>query len=225
VIRRALVALCALALSTPLLAAPAQAADNCKVSVPSKISITSPYKEVTVKFSGSCTSDGWAAWDVVHPTQGLVNMLLFDSDSYLNSSTSQKMAVYDWDPRGTWNVRPEGAWRNSTFDELQQNTISTKVKVGTRVSLSSSRSGSYVTLVAKPTYYSPSASAFRASKSTTVSFYSQRSDGTWKLRKTAASNSKGVATVKISAGTTQRWKATVAEGSGRWGATSKVVSR
>lgn len=223
--RRAVFASLAIFASTTLIAAPAQAAGDCNVSTPSKVSITSPYKEYKITFSGECTYDnGYGSWDVIHPTQGYQDILIYDAESSAYPKT-QYMGFYDWNtPRGKYAVRPGGAW-DGDYNDLTQNTRSMTVKLGTRVSLSSARSGSYVTLTAKSTYYSPARSAYRTNPGATVKFYSKKSDGTWAWRKTVTADSYGVAKLKIYSSTAKDWKAVVQETSTKWSRTSSVVRR
>lgn len=205
-------------------AAPAQAAGECSVSLPTKISITSPYKEVKVSFSGECVwDDGYGAWSVTHPTEGIVDYLIFDASDYAYPQT-QYMGIYDWEPRGTWNTRGEGAW-DSSYNSLMQNERTTSVRLGSRNSLSGARSGNYVTLTAKATRYLPSQGAYRNWSGATTKFYSQKSDGTWRYLKTVTTDSYGKATAKVYASTTRKFKAVTSSTSSTWGRTSSAITR
>ena len=212
-----------LALLVPA-AAPASAAGSCSVTVPSKIALSSPFKEVKVQFSAGCqTNRAWAWWDVVHPTKGPVNYLDYDYETA--TSRTGSMDVYDWDPLGTWNVRPQGAY-DGNFEPMVQNTTKTVVKLHSRVGLSSSRSGKYVTLTAKPTAYSPKYETYRPWSSATVKFYYRTSaTGSWKLGATRTSNSSGVASARLYASTVREFRVVTTETSGRWGRTSSVIRR
>jgi hypothetical protein len=212
-----------LALLVPA-AAPASAAGSCGVTVPSRIALTSPYKEVKVQFSAGCeVNRAWAWWDVVHPSQGLVNILDYDFETA--TSRTSYLDIYDWDPLGTWNVRPQGGY-DGNDDPVVQNTTKTVVKVHSKVALSGSRSGNYVTLTAKPTAYSPNYNTYRAWPGATVKFYYRTSaTGTWKLGATRTSSSSGVATARLYASTVRDFRVVTTETSGRWGQTSSVVRR
>lgn len=222
--RRSLAAAAALLASSVLVAPPAQAAGDCRVSNTSKVAITSPYKEVKVVFSGECTTDnGYGSWEVLHPTEGPVDYLIYDAD-YYEYGTTQYMGIYDWEPLGTWTIRGEGAW-DGDYNSLKQNERTMTVKLGSKTSFGTSRSGSRVTLTAKPTYYSPDARAYRAWKGATVKFYSKNSDGSWTLRKTATTDSTGMARVVIDSSSARVWKAVTADVSNKWGSTSATSTR
>ncbi len=134
------------------------------------------------------------------------------------------MGYYDWEYRGTWNVRPSGAW-DGYYDELWQNTTATVVKLGAKATVSTSRSGNYVSLTSRPTYYSPNSDGYRPWAAATVRFYYKDSAGNWRWAKTTTSNSSGVATARIYASSARDWKAVVAESSTKWSATSATSRR
>ena len=63
-----LAALAAVSLVPLAVAAPAQAAGSCSISVPSKVSVSSPTRDITATFSAGCSKyavDAW--WGVMTP--------------------------------------------------------------------------------------------------------------------------------------------------------------
>lgn len=205
-------------------AVPAQSAGTCTISVPSTVAINAPYQEYKVNFSGTCTwrAGSSGAWKAVHPTQGLQDFYLYDRSS--TYPRTQYAGVYDFEALGKRAVRPAGAY-DGNFNSLTQNTTAMTVKLGSRNKLTTSRSGSYVTLRSKVTRYSVNAEAHRAWSGATVKFYSKNADGSWTLRKTASSNTYGNTSTRLWAPKATTWKAVTSATSTTWGRTSATSLR
>ncbi|WP_068402270.1 hypothetical protein [Kribbia dieselivorans] len=194
-------------------AAPAQAAYSCNVTVPSRVSITSPYKAITARYSNGClTHAEWATWDVVHPTQGLADILIYDG-----TSSTEIMDWYDWEPRGTYTVRPDGAW-DDNYDDLAQNSPRMSVRLGSYTYVTHSRSGKYVRADTKVTRYSTSARKMRpyAGARVTLRFRNSTS-GPWTSSRTAKTNSKGKVTFRVSSSRARYWQVSTSDTSTTWG--------
>lgn len=204
-------------------AVPAQAAYSCSVSTPSKVSITSPYKAITAKFSSGCLRYAdWASWSVIHPTQGSFEYLYFDG-----STSSDTMDWYDWNPMGTYTVRPEGAY-DYNYNAMTQNSRKMTVKLGARQSISTSRSGRYVTVKGTSTRYSRTSypSGFRAWPGTKVALRQKTcSSCSWKWVKSGTTDRYGRATFKAYASTTRYWQLATVDSSTTWGRASTSARR
>ncbi len=223
--RRVALTVAALMGATALPSTPVAAAGHCTISVPTKLTIKQPYTEYTSTFYGSCTTgDGWGSWQLVHPTQGPQNFFLVQgSDPLLGKKQTENF--YDWEPRGTLKVVPEGA-HDSSYADLTQNSRTMTVKLGSSNALSASRSGSTVRLTSTVKYYSPNRSAFLARSGATVKFYARTTSGSWIYKGSATSNSRGQATVSVRSGAAAKpWKAVMMDQSSVWGSTSNVTSR
>lgn len=143
---------------TVAVVAPADAARSCNVTVPSKVWVTSPYKAITAKFSSGCLNYAdFAVWDVMHPTQGWEDSIYYDG---ADGRSRQVMDWYDWSPVGTYTVRADDAW-DDNYDYMSQNSPKMTVKLGSRMSVSSSRAGRYVTVKGTATRYKPWNEAYR----------------------------------------------------------------
>ena len=223
-IRRILtrVAAAAAALSVlPLLmtAAPAQAYGSCGVSVPSKVAITSPYREITARFSSGCDLyASYASWDVVHPTQGLEDILIYDGRS------TDTMDWYDWSPLGTYTVRPNHAW-DENFDDVVQNSPRMTVRLGSGLRVSHSRSGKYVTITAKSSRYSANARSYRSWAGATATLrFRNCTSCAWTRVRSTTTNRYGQATFKVSSSRERYWQVATSNTSSTWG-TSRSFRR
>jgi hypothetical protein len=130
-------------------APPKPAAGGCSMGVPSRVAITSPYREVTAWLASNCAAAGtvWATWEYVHPTDGPQEILIFSEE------TSTTWAVWDLAKLGRWTWRPGGA-HDANQESIAQNTTYTDVKVGSWAALTATRSGQRVTLTTSVARYS-----------------------------------------------------------------------
>lgn len=202
-------------------AAPAEAARSCNITVPSKVTITSPYKAVKGTYSSGCRAYAEDAyWNVTHPTQGVQEMFWFAP-----GMTSETLDWYDWNPMGTYTVRGQGAY-DADYDRMTQNSPKMAVKVGSRLSVSSARSGRYVTVKGTTTRYLPSWGSYRPWAGTRITLQQKTcSSCSWKTVKTGTTNRYGKVSLKTYAGTTRYWRISTKDTSTTWGRTSSTVRR
>ncbi len=199
--------------------APADAAGSCGVSVPSKVSVYSPYRTVTASFSKGCSNAESAWWSVVHPTQGPFEV--FDYEGRY----SQSAEWYDWNPTGTYSVRPGGAYDHN-WNGMTQNSPKMTVKLGSRMSGSSSRAGRYVTVKGTATRYSPYAGTYRAWSGAKVSLRQKScSSCSWKWVKSGTTNRYGRVSIKTYASTSRYWQIATTDSSTTWGKASSTLRR
>ena len=203
--------------------APADAAGSCGVSVPSKVSVYSPYRTVTGTFSAGCRQNAdWAAWDVIHPTQGMQDMFFYDR---AEGRTSESLDWYDWNPTGTYTVRGSGAY-DRWDGVMTQNSPKMTVKLGSRMSASSSRAGRYVTVKGTATRYSPYAGTYRAWSGAKVSLRQKScSSCSWKWVKSGTTNRYGRVSIKTYASTSRYWQIATTDSSTTWGKASSTLRR
>lgn len=201
-------------------AAPAQAAYSCSVSVPSKVSITTPYRTITGTYSEGCRRYAdWADWSVVHPRHGVEDWFSYDGQR------TERLDWYDWSPLGTYTIRPEGAYDHS-YRRMTQNSRTMTVRVGSNTAASSSRSGRYVAVKATATRYSPSAGRYRAWSGAKVSLQQKScSSCSWKRVKTGKTTSTGRVSLKTYASTKRYWRITTTDTSTTWGRASSTLRR
>lgn len=203
--------------------APADAARSCGISVPSKVSIYSPYRTITGWYSAGCrTYADWAVWSVVHPTQGTYDGFVYDR---ADGRTSESLDWYDWNPTGTYSVRPEGAY-DRWLNDMTQNSRTMTVKLGSKTAGSSSRSGRYVTVKATATRYSPYAGSYRAWSGAKVSLRQKScSSCSWRWVASGRTNSYGRASIKTYASTSRYWQIATVDTSTTWGRASGTLRR
>ncbi len=208
---------------TVAVVAPADAARSCNVTVPKKVAVTSPYKAITAKYSSGCKNYAdYAYWDVMHRTHGFENILIYDST---DGRSSEVMDWYDWSPKGTYTVRAEDAWDHN-YNFMTQNSPKMTVKLGSKVTSSSSRSGKYVTMKGTVTRYRPSASGYRTWSGAKVSLQRKScSSCSWKTIKTGTTNRYGKVSLKTYAKNTRYWRLNVKETSVAWGRAGTTLKR
>jgi hypothetical protein len=132
-------------------AAPAaQAAGTCSLQVPSRVVISTPYRQITTRLGSDCVASGtvYASWDAIHPTQGWQTIAIFDE------TTTDFWDLYDFEPLGRWTWRPSLAWDYNS-DDVAQNTRYTDVKLGSWSKVTATRYGSKVSLATSAVRYSP----------------------------------------------------------------------
>lgn len=204
----------------PLSATSAEAAGSCSISVPSKVSIESPYKKIKGTLGRNCGSSGveYASWDVIHRYYGPNNIFIFDE------TTTDTIGFYDFEDMGTYDVEGSYAY-DDNYDDVAQRDSTMVIRLGSRLNMTSSRSGSYVTLKAAARRYSPTYERFAYWKSKPVKVQYRTSSGSWKTLKTVKTNSKGAISVKLKASSTRTYRAVTADQTNSWGRTSNTVRR
>ncbi|TCO49224.1 hypothetical protein EV646_103202 [Kribbella antiqua] len=120
----------------------ADAAGTCSLYVQSRISIGTPYKEITVKQGPNCAAAGVtdAAWTAIHPTKGWQAVAYFE-----NSARTDYIDVYSDAPLGRWTWRPDYAW-DASYTDVYQYTPVTDVRLASYGRVYPTRSGSKVNI-------------------------------------------------------------------------------
>jgi hypothetical protein len=202
-------------------ASPASASGSCSIVAPKTLSITSRYKAVTLKLGSDCVNNyvDYASWDLYHPTQGLGGIAIFDG------TTSEIWDVYDWDltPGSRYTWRAGNAW-DWDYNDVAQNNAYTDVKLGSYATLTTSRSGSYVTLYTKTARYSSDSSSFVrwAAPRGTIQYYGANG---WTYLRYAYQNSSGVSSYKVYAPKGRSYRVVFPSSTIVWGATTKGTYR
>jgi hypothetical protein len=202
-------------------ASPAAAAGTCSIVVPARLVVDSPYELFAGRLANDCASadTDYATWDVRHAYYGPSSMYIFDS-----GETSDTWPFYDWERYGTHYVEPSWAY-DSELNDVSQNRLTVSVRLGSRLGISTARSGNYVTVRATSTRYTPSASAFRPWRGRPVVLsYRTCSTCAWRNFKTVNTNTYGKIAYRVYAPRARDYRAKVADTSNTWGRTS-VTSR
>lgn len=108
--------------------------------VPSRVSISQPYRGITVPLGPNCAASAvtWADWDGYHPTQGIQDSLLFDHVS------SVVWNLYDWAPIGRWQWRPASAHDGGYNDVYQYGPYYTDIRLASYGRVTATRYGSKI---------------------------------------------------------------------------------
>jgi hypothetical protein len=207
---------------TLLSAVPASASGTCSVNLPSRLTVDAPFERFTGRLASDCAgSDAdYASWDIRHAYYGPSDLFIFDS-----GHTSATWDFYDWDHLGTYYVEPSWA-SDHDYNELSQNTRKSVVRLGSRLSLTSARSGNYVTLRSTATRYRPSADAFRpwAGKAVGLS-YRTCATCAWHYLTSRATNADGTISYRLYAPRARSYRAHTADISTTWGRTTGASRR
>jgi hypothetical protein len=156
---------------------------TCSVSVPQDVRVDADEEIVTGRLTAGCTAAHatYASWEVEHVTRGFRSWMTFDH------TTTDRFSFFGADPLGTYLVDPLTA-TNAAADDIAQNTPRIEVRLDSRLTLRSHRSGSRVELTARFTRFVRGANRFGGWAHRPVTF-AERSCGTcaWKrlsLRRT-----------------------------------------
>jgi hypothetical protein len=131
--------------ATSLVAAtpPASAAGTCSLYVPSKLTISQPYRAIAVTLGPNCNAAGVtdAYWAAFHPTQGQV-----EAASFYDGDQAEIIDLYDYSTLGQWNWRPGGAF-DDNGNRVYQYSPYTDVRLGSYARLTATRgAGNKVTI-------------------------------------------------------------------------------
>jgi hypothetical protein len=134
----------------------ATAAGTCSLYVPSRFTISQPYRAITVKEGPNCAAAGVvdAAWFAYHPTKGNINGVV-----YTKSSRAEFVELYDDMPVGRWTWRPMGAY-DSADNEVAQYTYITDVRLASYGRVAVTHTGTRVSLKTTAMRYYQSGSKF-----------------------------------------------------------------
>lgn len=196
----------------------ASAAGQCSIVVPSKVTIDQPYRALTARLANDCFAAGtaYASWDFIHPSQGFQHIAIFDG------TITDAWDVYDWKPTGVYTVRPSHA-RDANYDDVFQNTTTTTVKLGARLTATAKRANGKLTLSTTAKVYSPNANTWVGRSKAKVSLMRKApgsNSWTWVKSATATSTGKVSLTVVPKAG---QYRLQVGETPSVWAVASSPV--
>lgn len=185
---------------------------TCSIVLPSRVRMKARSFLVNARLSSTCIALGttYAAWEARHPVGGFAQTFIF------SGTTTDTWRIYDDERTGVYTVRPNSA-KNGSNETLPQNTARLTMKRDARISLTSSRSGSYVTLRTRSTRYTPSVNRFTVwSNRRVVLAYRTCDDCAWKRLKVRTSNRYGVTSYRFRAVKARQYRATAAGMSTTW---------
>lgn len=211
--------------STP--SASAEVVRTCSLVPPATVTIEAPYTKISARLDDDCLrNDAFRAdWEMIHRYWGPVRDVFGDGLRFsFDYSTTGSLRFFDTERLGTYDLGPVSA-QDTSFRHLQQNRPSMVVRLGSRLSLTSSRSGSYVTLNAAARRYSPSHQRFTYWQSKPVALQYRTSSGAWKTFKTVTTNAQGVSTHRFTVSSKRSYRAVTADQTNSWGRVSNTVAR
>jgi hypothetical protein len=171
----------------------AAAAGPCSIVAPTKVVMDQAFTEVPLRLSSNCASSDteYASWDIVHPSQGPTGIAIFDGN------TTDTWDLYDWDGPARYSVRPSSAW-DSNSDDVTQNTAYITVKLGSRLTATTTRSNGLLTFSAYARTYSPNLSDWYKRAGAKVSImYLAPGSSTWTWVKAGTTSSSGRVTLSV----------------------------
>ena len=197
----------------------ASAAGTCSVVAPTKVVLDRPETAVPYRLAGDCTVAGavYASWDVVHPADGPVGGLTFDG------STSATWELSHWMGPARYAVRPWSALDVDSVLVLQNSAVTT-VKLGSRLTATTTRADGRLTFAASAHVWSPTTTGWLARPGVNVSVMHRASGSdTWTWVKAAATSSTGRVTLSV-VPTSGSYRLVVKETGTVWAGYSATVS-
>jgi hypothetical protein len=195
----------------------ALAVDECYVQLkaPAKIVVDRYYKAVEVSLKDSCGIAEYASFYEYGP-RGMDNIFIFDGNA------TDTWDIYAWQTLGTFKTRLGGAWDQDS-NELDFVSTTTKVKLGTKAKIATTRSGSKVKVAVTSTSWSPDKERQVAWNASSAKVQYQTKSG-WKTLKSVTLK-KGKATVTTTSKAKRTYRFVTAETGTRFGATSATSKR
>ena len=171
----------------------ASALGTCSIVAPTKVVLDRPLVEVPYRLAGDCAVAGavYASWDLVHPFDGVAGGVTFQG------TTTDTWELHDWRGPGRYTVRP---WSAVDVDSvlLTQNTPSTTVKLGSRLTATTTRSAGRLTFDAHASTYSPATGGWYRRSGVNVSVMHRASGATsWTWVKAVPTSSTGRVTLSV----------------------------
>lgn len=205
---------------------------HCSASAPSRVVIEARLTRITARLGADCVRDGiyYAAWDHVHRYYGPHDSFVFKESDTGEMPLTTSIVFGDSFPMGAWDLegelangrRPDG---RTVWNAVRQKDVPMVVRLGSRLSLTSSRSGSQVTLRAEARRYTPEHHRFAYWKGKSVALQYKGSTGSWKTFKTVSTGSTGALTYRFRVSSKRSYRAVAADQSSTWGSTSNMVAR
>ena len=185
-------------------------APKCSLVVPSRVRVGAPLVRVTGKLSSTCGTLG------VRTADWKVNRGGRTFDYYhFDGNSSDTWSLYDSDPIGAYSIVPLSA--HTQYDPVPQNSPTVVARRDSRLTLSGTRSGSFVTLRTSLKVYSPSTNLFRpwTGKYVAVS-YRSCSTCSWHHLRTLTTDGRGWAASRFWASKVREYRVAVSGNTGVW---------
>jgi hypothetical protein len=196
-------------------------APRCSIVLPSQIRMAARSYLIRATLSAQCKTlhTTYASWQARDPKNFFAETFTFAG------VRSDSWRIYDDERTGLYKVRPNSAMNSSNKSVLQNSTQLT-MKMDSWVSLTSSRSGAFVTLKTTSTRYSPVANRFKAwAQRKVVLAYRTCSTCAWHRLKVQTTNSHGATSYRFRATAIRQYRATAAGTTTVWAPHPDYVRR
>lgn len=214
-----LLALLGIFVLLPTAPAQAQAAGTCTLYAPSRVVIGRPYVGIRLTMSGPCVGgNGYASWDLYHPSRGLQDVAIFDNAS------SDYWDVYSHHTIGQHTWRPGGAW-DTDYNSQAQNSPVSHVRLAAAAWITSTRTADVVTLKGTSLLYSVSNNNYYKRSAAGVFQFRERGTTQWKPLKSVWTNSKGEVTLSYRYAKTRDYRFAVYSTAISWDIASATTTR
>lgn len=204
-------------------AAPAaQAAPNCTLLVPSRLSIGTQHRTVTAMQGSDCVSAKviGAAWYAYYPSSKLVTFVGFE-----NSARSAHFDLADSMPLGRWVWQPHGAYYGQGFP-VPQNTAYSTVRLASYGRVVATRTGAKVNVKTTAGRYWQSGHKFiRWSGARGQIQWKTPGTTTWHGLKDVYSSTTGAYSYTYTTSASREYRVVLTATSTIWESTSPVVRK
>ncbi|CAN7371363.1 hypothetical protein [Knoellia sp. LjRoot47] len=211
-----------LALATAVAAPHASASTDLTVNVvPTQVVVDQAYEWVPFTIGGPAAG---SLSDAIVGLEHYATRESVDSQFLSDGVRSGRFRIYDWQLRpGRQQASIELAY-DTDYNELFGGTDSVDIRFGSKTGLSTSRSGSTVTLRATGKRYS-SFGEWRSNPYTTVQFQVKLATGKWSGVATRTLSSAGTVTMTYRRATAAEYRVVSSPNAAAWGSTSAVSRR
>jgi hypothetical protein len=204
-------------------AAPASAAVECGLIMPTKVVVDAPNVDAPVTLTSGCvTNDAErASWDIRHETSGVGGVETFIQGA-LADPVYWRIGWLDT-PVGRWVTTPAGAttWADT---DLTQNSSVTWLKYGSKLAAKVYRSSTKLTWAATATQWSGRSHKNVVRPRVTVGLFHQTSaSAAWTYVKSATTSSTGKATISVGYPKSGNYRLVIAETPTVWAAYSSTI--
>jgi hypothetical protein len=203
--------------------APAGAAVQCGLIVPTKVVINAETVEMPMTLTSGCYANAadHAYWDYDH-SSGAWFAVDFEPED-LDGTTDWALPWYDDDPMGRWALNPTEA-KTGDGTDLTQNSAVTQVKYASKIATTVTRTSTKLTWAATATQWSGRAHKNVARPGVTLGLFHQTSStAAWTYVKSATTSSTGKATISLSYPKSGNYRLKVAETATVWAAYSSTT--
>jgi hypothetical protein len=171
----------------------ASAAGACSIVAPTKVVMDQSYEAVPLRLASNCSSSGtaYASWYIYHPTEGLTGVAIFDGNS------RDTWDLYDGEGPARYQVRASSA-HDHNYDDVTQNTAYISVKLGSRLTATTSRTSGRLTFSAYARTYSPNMDGwYKRAGAKVAMFYQAPGSSSWSYVKSATTSSSGRVSLSV----------------------------